>query len=407
MRKKKRTIKYWIGQLHLWLGLGSGIVVLIISVTGCLFVFQKEIMEAVYRKTMFVEPAKTARLPLSVLQQKAQQALGAGQPVEFITSYTAPNRAWEFMAYKYNDTALTYFGAVEHYRSAFVDPYTGKVTGIIDYKYDFFSIVKYLHWSLLLNTQYGQPIVGWSTLIFVILLISGLVLWWPKRWNKANRNKSFRIKWNAKFKRLNYDLHNVLGFYSLLIALVIALTGMVWAFKWFQGLVYVAAAGTTVPPQIKEFKSDTAHIGSGTDPLDIAFQSALVQFPDAKRIGVSPAEGKSATLHIYGYKGRETYYDYDELQFDQYSGKLLGRRNAKEKNRGEQLIEMNYDIHVGAIGGIAGKIIAFIASAIAASLPVTGFYIWWGRRKKKHQLTAASSKHGSGYAQGAVMLQPN
>lgn len=411
MRSKKRTLKYWIGQLHLWLGLGSGIVVLIVSITGCLFVFQKEISEAIYHKTMFIEPEKGSALPLSGLQKTARDALGAGQPVNYITTYADPGRAWEFMAYKSNDTALTYFGAVEYYRSVFINPYTGAVTGIHDYKYDFFSIVKYIHWSLLLNTKYGQPVVGWSTLIFVLLLITGLILWWPKRWNKANRNKSFRVKWKAKFKRLNYDLHNVLGFYSMLIALILALTGMVWAFQWFQGLVYVAATGTATPPQVKAFKSAPVQTAPSANPIDIAFQTAITQFPGARRIGVEPAAGKEATIEVQGYKGKETYYDFDELKFDQYSGKLLNRRNESERNRGERLIYMNYDIHVGAIWGLPGKILAFIASLIAASLPVTGFYIWWGRRKKKHQLTAASPANARSIsknnADGAVMLQPN
>uniref|UniRef100_UPI00356902EA PepSY domain-containing protein n=1 Tax=Lutibacter sp. TaxID=1925666 RepID=UPI00356902EA len=76
------------------------------------------------------------------------------------------------------------------------------------------------------------------------------------------------------------------------------------------------------------------------------------------------------------------YYVNHSLQFDQYSGKLLKERNHKNKNFGEKIINANYDIHVGAILGIPGKIIAFIASLICASLPLTGFLIWIGRKRK-------------------------
>lgn len=397
-------MKYWIGQIHLWLGLASGLVVVIVSITGCLFVFQKEISEFIWKDKYFVQPATTPALPLSVLQQRAQIALGTGHPIENITTYSQPDRAWEFMAYKNNDTALTYFGAIEYFQAALVNPYTGAVTGLRDYKYDFFSIVKYLHWSLLLNTPYGQPIVGWSTLIFVILLITGLVLWWPKKWTKAYKDRSFKIKWKASFKRVNYDLHNVPGFYSLFPALIIAMTGMVWAFQWFSALVYVAASGTTTPPPqtvVKSMKTVIWNIGKdsvsmtadrsvsnaadGSDcvsanPLDIALLTAQAQLPEARRIGISPAEGAEGTIYAYGYKGKETYYGSDVLQFDQYTGKMLHRRNNSEKNRGERLIEMNYDIHVGAIAGLTGKIIAFIISLICASLPVTGFIVWWGKK---------------------------
>lgn len=381
MAAGKSRFKKLIGQIHLWLGLTSGIIVVIISLTGCLFVFQKEISDITYRKTFYVNPAGSV-LPLSELQQHAQQAMGADKPINSVTTYKDPSKAWEFMAYKANDTAITYFGVMEHYQSVFVDPHTGIVTGTRNYKYDFFSIVKYIHWSLLLNTKYGQPVIGYATLIFVIMTITGLILWWPKRWNRANRKKSFRIKWDAKFKRLNYDLHNVLGFYAMLIALVIALTGMVWAFQWFEKAVYVAAAGTTKASERKQVKSDSTATTSA-NPLDIAFTEAVKQLPDCQRIGVSPAYGKEGTIYMFGYRGKETYYDYDQLQFDQYTGKMLLRTNLQEHNRGERLIGMNYDIHVGAIAGLPGKILAFIISLICASLPITGFYIWWGRRHNK------------------------
>lgn len=69
-------------------------------------------------------------------------------------------------------------------------------------------------------------------------------------------------------------------------------------------------------------------------------------------------------------------------QFDQFTGELLKTTTFDEKNAGEKLRAMNYDIHTGTIMGMPGKILAFIASLISASLPVTGFYIWWGRKKK-------------------------
>jgi uncharacterized iron-regulated membrane protein len=106
---------------------------------------------------------------------------------------------------------------------------------------------------------------------------------------------------------------------------------------------------------------------------------------------MSPAEGGSATIYATGYRGKETFWNYDILQFDQYSGKLLHRANQSEKNAGETIIGMNYDIHVGAILGLTGKIMAFFASLIAASLPITGFIIWRGKGKKKKNPAVAEN----------------
>lgn len=116
--------------------------------------------------------------------------------------------------------------------------------------------------------------------------------------------------------------------------------------------------------------------------MDIAFLNASREFNKHERIGISPAIGKEGVIYAYGYHGKETYYDVDELQLDQYTGKKLYRSNFIDKNNGEKIIGMNYDIHVGAILGLPGKIIAFIASLIAASLPVTGFIIGMVEERK-------------------------
>lgn len=368
--RKGRTIKYWIGQLHLWLGLASGLVVLIVSITGCLFSFQKEITEALHREWYYLPTAAHSQQPLSLvtLQQKAEQTLG--HPVSSIIAFRDPTHTWEFMAYKDNDTALTIFGAMEYYESVFLNPYTGEIAGRRNYKYDLFMVVKYLHWSLLLNTKYGQPIVGWSTVLFVILLITGLVLWWPKKWTKAYKDRSFKIKWKASLRRVNYDLHNVPGFYSLIPALLIAITGLV--FFW--------PPNTPAPPITRSTPDTTRTL---TTPLDIARQTTNVMLPGAARIMLSPAVGKEGVIYVYTYNDEETYYGYDILQFDQYSGRLLDHRENAKKSKFQRLVETNYDVHVGAIGGLTGKIIAFIASFICASLPVTGFLVWWFKRTRR------------------------
>lgn len=373
--EKKRTGKYYIRQIHLWLGLLSGLVVLIVSVTGCIFVFQKEITEARRPEWYFVPPGDHT-LPLDSLRHTAQAALGAGHPLSYIVAYRDPGHSWEFMTFRENDTALTIFGGMEYYQSVFLDPHTGKVTGFRDYKHDFFSIVKYLHWSLLLNTPYGQPIVAWSTAIFVILLVTGMVLWWPKKWTKAMRDRSFKIKWKASFRRVNYDLHNVPGFYSLIPALIIAVTGLL--FVWPPATSSPPAARSTPPPT-------TTRPAVPPNPLDQSLRTSFESLPSAVRFGLSPASGENDAIYVSAYRAPEAYFGYDVLQFDQYSGRMLNHLQNTKKTRMQRLVEMNYDLHVGAIGGLTGKIIAFIASLICASLPVTGFLVWYLKRRKPLQ----------------------
>jgi uncharacterized iron-regulated membrane protein len=83
-----------------------------------------------------------------------------------------------------------------------------------------------------------------------------------------------------------------------------------------------------------------------------------------------------------------TYYKVDYYHYDRYSGEELPATGSyaggfDEAGLADKLVRMNYDIHVGAILGLPGKFLAFFGSLIAASLPVTGFLLWRGRRKKK------------------------
>ncbi len=118
--------------------------------------------------------------------------------------------------------------------------------------------------------------------------------------------------------------------------------------------------------------------------------------PEAKRFSLNPTAATKGVIYVSGYRDDETYYDFDQLQFDQYTGKLLNRQNYQDKNNGEKIIGMNYDIHVGAIWGLPGKILAFLASLVCASLPVTGLIIWLNKKKKakkKPQKVRRSLQH--------------
>lgn len=382
-KKKKKGIKHWIGKLHLWLGLASGLIVLFLSVTGCIYVFSQEITEAFRKEAIYVPQVQQKQIPVSELWKQTQKEIGDQKKITNVHVYNNPEKAWVFHCYKNSEAkSIWYLNNLEYYESIYVDPYSGKILGIYNEKTDFFNIIKMLHWSLLLDAEIGQQIIGWGTFTFVIMLLTGLVLWWPK--NKAARKQRFSFKWKetTQWKRKNYDIHNIFGFYILSIGLVIAFTGMVWAFTWFQAIVYVAGSGTTTPPDIKQGKSIVMK-ESKISAIDTAFVISKAKHKSADAFQLSPAADSTGVINSYIQQNEGTYYIAHNMQFDQYTGKLLLERNHDEKNFGEKLITANYDIHVGAILGIPGKIIAFIASLVCGMLPVTGFLIWYGRTFKK------------------------
>lgn len=380
-------IKQAILFLHRWLGLLSGLVVIILSITGCLFVFQKEFTNWMRSDVMYVE-AEQQRLSMDEMYERTANALGVEKLNYGLTTYQDEDQSWTAFSYiPSSESALTYFGSIADYRTAYLDPYTGETLEVVDEEKDFFQVVKGIHWSLLLATPIGQPIVVWSTVIFIVLLISGLILWWPKKWNKSGRNKSFKVKWSARWRRVNYDLHNVLGFYALILALIVGITGLYWAFPVAKKALYFIGTG--------EFKLPDANIPSVTSappvstqtqsPLEIAYQNAWEEFPDAYSIAFITPTDSAGTINTIIRGDGKTYYEKSEMKFDQYTGEVLHIDAYESKNAGEKLMAMNYDIHVGAIWGISGKILAFLICLISGSLPVTGFIIWFdkNRRSKK------------------------
>jgi len=383
--KKKKTFKQWIGVAHLWLGLTSGLIVLFLSITGCIYVFSVEIQDWQREDAIYVPQVKESRIPLSTIWKGTKKALGDTIVMNDVHVYKDQAKSLEFHCYKAseNKDAFWYADAIDYYYKVYVDPYTGKVLAIYDEERDFFNIVKMLHWSFMINHPIGQQITGWATFIFVIMLITGVILWWPK--NKAARKQRFWFQWkdSTKWRRKNYDLHNIFGFYVASVAIIMAFTGMVWAFTWFQSLVYVVGSQSITPPVALAEKSKITD-GSKDAAFDKAAEFTKLNYKDADAFSIGKPADTATTgvidVYIQQYPGK--YYVYHSAQFDQYTGKLLKKRMHNEKNFGEKLITANYDIHVGAILGIPGKILVFIASFICMLLPISGFLIWWGRKKK-------------------------
>lgn len=376
-------MKKAIGQIHLWLGLASGMVVFVISITGCIYVFEEELSAVVYRSRREVNISPGAvRKPLSELLQVAKKELGEGHPVQNIDIPEAPGHTYVFRAAQVrNKKATTHFGEIVYQRKLYVDPYTGVVVKNENTKYEFFNLVLRLHRNLLLNREVGTTIIGGAVLIFVVMLISGIVLWWPRNRRGFKSRFSFDWKKTTRWKRRNYDLHNVPGFYSLFILLAIALTGLVWSFEWFDhGVQWIANGGAPVKQEV--LLSDTTRVSSSS-PVDRIYADLAALNPGAHGFSISFPDKAKGVINASARHEAHTHYNVVRYQFDQYTGSRLTTTTFDQKSAGEKLRAMNYDIHTGGILGLTGKFVAFFASLISASLPVTGFLIWYGRRKRK------------------------
>lgn len=371
------TAKKVVGKLHLWLGLASGLLVFLVAITGCILAFEHEI-KSVVRPFQYVEPvANGVVLPPSRLKAIAEKQV-PGKPA----------RGVNYGEEGHSVNVPFYGAAPDYYYQVYLNPYTGEVLEVVDEESDFFHFILHGHYYLWLPEEIGQPVVAYGTLIFTILLITGMVLWWPKNLKKSNRDKSFKIKWKAQWRRVNYDLHNVPGFYALSVSLILAITGMIFGMEWLSNSIYWSTSGGKTLPEYRQPLSDSTATRRFADPMDRLWQQFYKNKTATNSLYISSPELASESISVSINHRPGTYYKTDYYNFDQYTLKELSGEGPyfgayAKADFGDKLRRMNYDIHVGAILSLPGKILAFFASLICASLPVTGFIIWWGRRKKK------------------------
>lgn len=373
----KNKFKKAIGKIHLWLGLSSGIIVFIIAVTGCLYAFQEEIQN-ITEEYRFVEKQDKPFLLPSQLEKIARKEFP--DKALHAIKYNGSEKSAEAIFFHYEPT---------YYHIVYLDPYSGEVLEKANMEEGFFRFILDGHYYLWLPHEIGQVVVASATLIFLVLLISGIILWYPR--NKNATKQRFRFKWKkgTKWKRKNYDLHNITGFYVFLIALIFAITGLVWGFQWFAYSYYTVLGGEK--SLVYEDPISTKSRLILEKPVDKVWAIMQKEYPDAKSIEVHPPENDSTTIAANANPEEGTYWKTDYRYFDQYTleEKEVNHIFGKYDNAAisDKLMRMNYDLHTGAVFGLAGKIFAFLISLLIASLPVSGFYIWWGRNKKKKKPT--------------------
>ena len=345
---------------HQWLGLLVGLVVIVIGLTGAILVFENEIDQVLHPALWHVTPQGSPR-PLDALMD-AVRASHPDDRLEWIEIATGSDNSY-----------------VMHMitrRQIFVNPYSGEILGERDYDKTVFGMMFFLHRTLLAG-EIGRTVVGVTTLVTVILLVTGLYLWWPRTLGRLK--PSLSIKWTNGKRRLTYDLHNVLGFYASWYVIVIAMTGLVWSFPAVHDAIFwltdspappwKSAPRSKAAPETAIFSADEAlHAAAVALPGAHATEIILPQQPDdpyaiGKRF---PRPGNpNAQSHVY---------------VDQYSGAVLAVERYEELSLGATIRLLVYPVHVGTVFGLPTQILAFLVSMVIPLSAATGFLLWWRKR---------------------------
>lgn len=374
-------------NIHLWLSVPFGILITLICFSGAALVFEKEVMELCHRELYFVKKVEAAPLPMEQLMTKVAATLPDSVSVTGVNISSDPERAYQVTLSKPRRASM------------YVDQYTGEITG----KYErapFFNFMFRMHRWLLDSMKqdggifWGKMIVGTSTLMFVFVLISGVVVWWP-RTRKALKN-SLKIVANKGWRRFWYDLHVAGGMYALVFLLAMALTGLTWSFQWYRTGFYKtfgvevqpsmghgnAAANATAKGGKRDGKPEGregrgAHRYSPYTNWQQVYEQLAEANPDYKQISVSDGSASVAVPHFGNQRGTDRY------KFNPRNGEITETTLYKDLDNSGKIRGWIYSVHVGSWGGMLTRILTFIAALIGASLPLTGYYLWIRKKIKR------------------------
>jgi len=373
------TLKKSIRKIHLWLGFVSGLLVFIIAITGCIYAYQEEIqnLTEAYRYTALenkplLAPSKLEKIAKARLPQKALHSL----------KYFNNGKSVEAIFYHYEPT---------YYYKMYLNPYSGKVLHTQNMEEGFFDFILKGHMYLWLPREIGAAVVLVATLIFFVMVVSGLVLWFPVKKSMWKPRMWFRWKATTQWKRKNWDLHAILGFYSCLFALAFIMTGLVWVMPGFADAYHKTVGGKKTMQYQEPHSAKNKNTTATEKPLDKLFSQTFTQETQTVSIEVHPPETDSSSILVVSNTEDGTYWKSDYRYYDQYSLQELPVKHIwgrfDKADNADKILRLNYDLHVGAVLGLTGKTIAFFASLLIASLPITGILIWWGRRTKKTKIS--------------------
>lgn len=361
----------WFGKWHLYLGIIAGAIIAVVGLTGSILVFQDEIDVALNPDLFNISP-RGHKLPLGELIETVRQ-----RHPDLVFDYVLTGKPGnDELAYSF----LNYKGLNE----VFIDPYTAEIKGSRVYNSGFIGVVTKIHTSLLVPVA-GKYIVGLSALCLLILTISGLRLWIPSKWNRLKEALGVRMTGSAK--RLNYDLHNVLGIYSAPVISALSITGFCITFstpviallfmlsgKSPQGVYQLLGARSALSKEVK--------VMSITDVVSV-IQS---QFPNGRivRIGM-PADSTGSYRVDIAYGSMPRSGRREMLLLDQYSGKVLLNSKRDFPGVGKAYLSWLTPIHYGDFGGLTTRVMALLGGLIPLVLFITGWIIWWPRFKKQRR----------------------
>jgi uncharacterized iron-regulated membrane protein len=363
-------------QVHLWLGVALGAYIVAIGISGSILVFKDELMP---RPHVLLTPAActaerlAAGLQAAVLVHPGWTPVLASCPIEgdpWITvNLSAPA----------NETG----GKQE---TEYIDPGSGRVAGSVVRDRTWVGWVERLHLDLLLRRG-GSTWNGVGAVVLLLLVGSGLVLWWPgiRHWARG-----FTVDLRRSWKRINWDLHNAVGIWTVLFTLIWGVTGVY--FTWPRPFERVVAAVSPIPTALYP-AAEVARLGRRPPPrlgqaapeVSTLLRNAQRGLEGTRLEGCYFGSGPAPLFTVYLARGRMGDFASTDFVFmDQLTGeRLLLWRRGLNRTLGDWIVWSIVPLHFGTSWGLAGKIVWCGLGLGLPLLALTGWLMYWNRWLRK------------------------
>ncbi|WP_122593065.1 sulfite reductase flavoprotein subunit alpha [Pseudomonas viridiflava] len=368
-------------QLHWFFGITAGLVLALMGITGALYSFEDEILDALNPNVLLVQP-QGETLPPVELVRRLESA--TGMTVAILRVETVGNRvAQVFFSPRPGERR----GPKRNF-----DPYTGELKGD-GVGEEFFDFILRLHRFLAMG-EVGKQVTAACTLVLVFFCLSGLYLRWPRK--ALNWRVWLTLDWAKKGRSFNWDLHSVFGTWCLLFYLLFAITGLSWSYDWVSnGLNRLL--GDAPAEQRKGGGGRGVNMSKDSPPAPLVVDYVAIWDSLQKTAGpelsaynlrLPSAGGQPATV-FYLLKDSPHPRALNSVTLDSASGAVSSVSRYAERSLGAQLLISNYALHVGSYFGIVGRIVMTVASLMMPLFFITGWLLYLDRRRKKRQVKAA------------------
>ncbi|MGJ4882020.1 PepSY-associated TM helix domain-containing protein [Bradyrhizobium sp. HKCCYLRH3097] len=377
-------IKPALLQIHSVLGLAAALILSLMGITGAIMGFEDEIQAGLNAKLSHVAPRTEAPLSPAELVARLQADPALGK-VSAITLSRDPLAAVRVRFARNEDGGRP--------SSLLVDPYDGRVLGEPRGE-AFFTTVRHLHRWLLLpgdGNGAGRQITGAAVLGLVVLLITGLLLRWPRRASSAAL--WLKPQLGLSGRGLHRSLHSVIGTWVLPVYLVIALTGLSYSYAWYKdGLTWLLAPATSGAPMPGKAPREGRSGSAEAKPvaLDLVWATLREQIGDRFAVmQLTLPAGAGAAVRVRAWPSEAHDGRRDEFRIDGATGRLLAAERYADKTAGERVLARILDIHRGSILGWPGQLAFMLAAALMPLFAVTGTLLYLSRRRLRRPTQSA------------------